>query len=182
MTGHESVQTMAISRCDSCAPKMTRYVGPTLGTSPPLTEVSRALRARNAERVSKMSPGAGGPGTPKSLKKVSGTVREVSGESPESVWRVFLECSGTFWTLLGVPGPEAPGDIFETLWAFRARRARETSVRGGLVPKANVHSVDRWYHAKLGDAQLPAKRCGKILGKKKTAYTATPPCSSAELP
>ena len=29
-----------------------------LRTSPPLTEVSRALRARNAERVSKMSPGA----------------------------------------------------------------------------------------------------------------------------
>ena len=44
-----------------------------LGTSPPLTEVSRALRARNAEKVSKMCPGASGPGTPKSLQKVSGT-------------------------------------------------------------------------------------------------------------
>ena len=55
-----------------------------VASQPALTEVSRALRARNAERVSKMSPGA-------------------------------------------------PEDIFETLSAFRARRARETSVRGGLV-------------------------------------------------
>ena len=35
-------------------------------------------------------------------------------KSPESVWRVFLECSGPFWRLFGVPGPEAPRDIFET--------------------------------------------------------------------
>ena len=96
-----------------------------------------------------MSPGAG---TPKSLKKVSGTVREVSGESPESVGRVFLECSGTFWRLFGVPGPEAPGDIFETLSAFRARRARETSVRGGLVPlgmRAISEQTKRrgWFHS-----------------------------------
>ena len=68
-----------------------------LGTSPPLTEVSR-------ENVSQ--PRAPGPETPKSLKKVSGTVRQVSGESPESVWRVFLECSGTFWRLFGAPGPQ----------------------------------------------------------------------------
>ena len=117
-------------------PKFPCIPGQSLGTSPPLTEVSRALRARNAKKVSKMSPGASGPGTPKSLKKVSGTVREVSGESRESVWRVFLEYSGTFWRLFGVPGPEAPGDIFETFSASRARRARETSVRGGLAPKA----------------------------------------------
>ena len=83
-----------------------------LGTSPPLTEVSRALRARNAERVSKMSPGASGPGTPKSLKKVSGTVREVSGESPESVWRVFLECSRSFWRLFAVLGRETFSRLF----------------------------------------------------------------------
>ena len=117
---------------------MARFPDHVLGTSPPLTEVSRALRPRNAKRVSKMSPGAPGPETPKSLKKVSGTVRQVSGESPESVWRVFLECSGTFWRLFGAPGPEAPGDIFETFSAFRARRARETSVRGGLVPKSRL--------------------------------------------
>ena len=44
---------------------------------------------------------------PKSLQKVSATVREVSGESPKSIWRVFLECSRTFWRLFGVPAPEA---------------------------------------------------------------------------
>ena len=50
--------------------------------------------------------------------------------SGECFWTV----PGTFWRLFGVPGPEAPGDIFETFLGFRARRARETSVRGGLVP------------------------------------------------
>ena len=41
-------------------------------TSPPL---SRALRARNAEKVSKMSD----PGTPKSLQNSLGSLRSVSG-------------------------------------------------------------------------------------------------------
>ena len=90
-----------------------------LGTSPPLTEVSRALRARNPKKVSKKSRGQSGK-SPESLRKVSG----------ECFWTV----PGTFWRLFGVPGPEAPGDIFETFLGFRARRARETSVRGGLVP------------------------------------------------
>ena len=38
---------------------------------------------------------------------------------------LILECSGTF------------GDFFETLSAFRARRARETSERGGLAPQTS---------------------------------------------
>ena len=36
-----------------------------LRTSAPLTEVSWALRARNAKKVSEMSPRASGPGTRK---------------------------------------------------------------------------------------------------------------------
>ena len=107
-----------------------------LGTSPPLTEVSRALRARNAEKVSKMSPGASGPGTPKSVQKVpehfKNTLQALSGDSPETC-RTVPE---TFLRLFGVSGPGAPGDIFETFSAFQARRARETSVRGGLVPNS----------------------------------------------
>ena len=59
------------------------------------------------------------------------TLSTLSGESPETSQTV----PETFWRLFGVPGTEAPGDIFETFSAFRARRARETSVRGGLVPK-----------------------------------------------
>ena len=70
----------AVRLADPNGPKRT------LGTSPPLTEVSRALRARNAEKVSKMSPG-----TPKSIQRVSVTVWEVSRESLESVSRVFLD-------------------------------------------------------------------------------------------
>ena len=67
-----------------------------LKTSPPLTGVSRALWARFAEKVSKISPSASGPLTLKSLQKVSRTVQEVSRESPESVWRVFLDCPRGF--------------------------------------------------------------------------------------
>ena len=69
------------------------------------------------------------------IKKVSGTVREVSGESPESVWRVFLDCPRDFLETFWGPGAGGPGRHFWDFLGFRARRARETSVRGGLVPK-----------------------------------------------
>ena len=75
----------------------------------PLTGVSRARRARNAERVSKMSPGTSGPGT----RKVSKKSREQSGKSPESLRKVskqsFRTVPETFWRLFG----------------FRGRRPRE---------------------------------------------------------
>ena len=50
----------------------------------------------------------------------------------------FQTVPETFWRLFAVPGP---GDILETFSAFRAQRARETSVRGGLVPKK---SYENW--------------------------------------
>ena len=77
------------------------------GTVPPLAEVARALRARSAEKVSKMSLA---PGHPKSLKKDSGTVWEGSGESPEAVWRVFWECFRDFLKTRHF-GPEGPRDL-----------------------------------------------------------------------
>ena len=110
-------------------------------TSPPLTEVSRAIRARNAEKVWKMSPGPPGPGTPKSLQKVSGTVWEDSGESSESVERLFSDCSWDFLETFRGSGAGGPGDIFETFSAFGARRARETSARGGLVRNSSAHRM-----------------------------------------
>ena len=135
----ENDNRCTVMRCNSkinCSKQFFRHV---LGTSPPLTEVSRALRAR-AERVSrKCLPGPPAPGPQKVSKKSRGQ----SGRSPESLRKVSGECfwsvPWTFWRLFGVPGPKksGPGDIFETLSAFRALwRARETSVRGGLVPKA----------------------------------------------
>ena len=65
------------------------------------------------------------PRPQKISKKVSGTVRD-------------LECSGTFWRLFGVLGPEGPGDVFETLSAFRARRARFPNVGrdGSIIARA----------------------------------------------
>ena len=76
--------------------KIDHFPTKRLGTSPPLTRVSGALSGRNTEKVSKMSPGASGPGPQKGLQKVSGRVWEVSGESPESVWRVFWDCPRDF--------------------------------------------------------------------------------------
>ena len=107
-----------------------------LGTSPPLTEASRALRVRNAEKVSQMSPGASGPGTPKSLQKVSGTAWEVSGKCRKSLFGLFPRLFGD---ISGFRGQRPQETFFETLSAFRARRARKTSVRGGLVPNLVAH-------------------------------------------
>ena len=93
---------------------------------PPLTGVSRALRARNPERVSKESPkslpGPSGPG----VQKVSETVSKQSPESQNRLFRDSGDCfetvSDTFWTpgpegpdrlfgdSFGIPGPEGPGD------------------------------------------------------------------------
>ena len=93
--------------------------GTVLGTSASLTEVSRALRAQNAEKVSIVSPG-----TPKSLQEVPEHFK-----SPDTFWRVsgdLPDCPqdflGTFWGLgargpgrhfrdfFGISGPEGPGD------------------------------------------------------------------------
>ena len=85
-----------------------------------------------------MSPGAGAPAPQKVSKKVpersKNTLQTLSGDSPETSRTV----PDTFSRLFGVLGQEAPGDFFKTLSAFRARRARETSVRGGLVPITGI--------------------------------------------
>ena len=96
-----------------------------LGPSGPKCRKSletRGLRPRNPEK------------SPKSLGNSPESLRRVSKES-------FRTVPETFCRLFGVPGPEAPGDIFETFSAFRARRARETSVRGGLVRKTTTTKI-----------------------------------------
>ena len=85
-----------------------------------------ALRARNPERVSRA------PGSKKCPKQSQTSLRSVETvyvETPETVLRLFR-------TLFGLRGRTAPGDSVETLSGFRARRARETPVRGGRGCKA----------------------------------------------
>ena len=112
--------------------------------------VSRALQAGNAEGVSKMSPGASGPGAQKSLQKVSGTVWDVCLES-------VLDCPRN------LARPEAPGDIFETFSAFRARRARETPLRGDKHGKCKfqaAHEGVMWQHVcKDFSGPVPLQKC-----------------------
>ena len=84
------------------------------------------------------SLGPSGPEIPKKSEKClpgppalgPQKVRKKSRKSPKSLEKVSFE---TFARLFGTPGPEAPGDIFQTLLGFRARRARETLVARGKV-------------------------------------------------
>ena len=101
-----------------------------LGTRPPLTGVSRALRSRNAEKVSKMSPGACGLDPEKVSKKSRDSPKVLSRYFPETLQRL-PRLSPRLWRCLWGPRPEAPREIFETFSAFRARRARETKGRAG---------------------------------------------------
>ena len=103
----QSLSVAMISRrelCNgTCARPLQRSPGP---FGPEMPKESR-----------KCLPGAGGPGTPKSLQRVpehsKNTLQTLSGDSLETS-RTVPE---TFWRLLVVPGPPAPGDIFETFSA-----------------------------------------------------------------
>ena len=88
---------------------------------PPLTGVSRALRARNPERVTKKSPGAFRPRATKSVRNSLATVSGVSKQSILRLGRLFWDCFGHFLF--------RPRETL--LWLFRGFRARETPVRGG---------------------------------------------------
>ena len=137
------------------------------GTSPPLTGgFSRALRARNTEKVSKISPGASGQGTRKNLQKVSGTIWEVSGESPGSVWRAFLDFLRTFWRLFQGPRLEALGDIFENFFGIEGPR---DPCKGRVGPQSKclvLYSFLGKEHLGTCPADLP-----QTLGYACTLYT-----------
>ena len=85
--------------------------------------------------------GSRGPGAPKSLDKVWKKSRE-SGRGLDKVAKrrfrdLFQPLGGG-----GGPGPEAPGDCFETLSGFGARRARETPVNGQRVPNNRIQFME----------------------------------------
>ena len=112
-----------------------------LRTSPPLTDPSCPSGPKCRKRLENVSR------NPKKSAKILGnspkkTLSALPGDSPETSQTV----SETFWKLFGVPGPEAPRDIFATFSAFRARRARETSLRGGL---SQIVGCKRALHRRL---------------------------------
>ena len=106
--------------------------------------------------------GPSGPEIPKESEKSlpgppalgSQKVWKKSQKSPEETFsRLFPDFSDffeTFSRLFGALGPEAPGDFFQTLWGFRARRARETPVARGRVR----NTIFARYVAKWGIAQM----------------------------
>ena len=76
-----------------------------LGTRWPFTGVTRALRARNPEKVWKKSPGAGPPKVWKKSGKSLESLEKVSKRSRKD----FFE---TFSRLSGAPGPETFSRLF----------------------------------------------------------------------
>ena len=55
----------------------------------------------------------------------------VSKQSPESQTSLFRDSGDCFDTVLDTWGRKGPGDSLGDFLGFRARRARETPVRGG---------------------------------------------------
>ena len=98
-----------------------------LRTSPPLTEVSQALElhAWNAEKVSKLSPGASGPETPERFKKVSG-ISQIwerpdllqSPEWPDPEFPQKIPSGPKFWTPRILPKMRILGIFFGILGVF----------------------------------------------------------------
>ena len=92
----------------------------------------------------KSLPGPSGPGVPKCPKQSQNSLRSLKTvycETPETVSRLFR-------TLFGRRGRKGPGDSFETVSGFWARRARETPVRGGRGCNLSV--------------QNPIKKCTRL--------------------
>ena len=105
----------------------------------PSRELQESLGPSGPEipkKSEKSLPGPPAPGSQKVWKK--------SRKSPEQTFsRLFPDFSDIFETfsrLFRAPGPEAPGDLFQTFWGFRARRARETPVARGRVRKLLTES------------------------------------------
>ena len=74
------------------------------------------------QKVSKESRGESG----KSLE----SLRKVSGESPKSLWRVFLDCPPDFSRLSRGPMAGGPGRLSRDFFGISGPEGPETPVRG----------------------------------------------------
>ena len=94
------------------------------------------------QRVSWGLPAPGSKKCPKQSRNSLRSLKTVYFETPETASRLFR-------TVFGPRGRKAPGDSLETLSGFRARRARETPVRGGRgcnpwIDSACAHCPGFW--------------------------------------
>ena len=111
------------------------------------------------KNVSKMPPGASGPGAPKSLQKVSGTVWEVSGESPESVERVFSDCSRDFLETFRGSGAGDPGRHFRDFFGISGPKGPRDLCKGRAGSQSKSHILRN--NRKGGTASLRWRTCVK---------------------
>ena len=98
-----------------CLDSPLRKVWKSLGSRPPLTGVSRALRARNPRRVSRGLPAPGSKKCPQQSQNSLRSLKTFYFETPETVLRLFrtlFVCPGRlFRDSFGTPGPEGPGRL-----------------------------------------------------------------------
>ena len=88
-----------------------------------------------------------GPGTPKNLQKVSGTVWDFSGESPESVKRVFSDCSRDFSDGFRDSGARGPSRHFRDIFETFSRHFRHFGPKGPERPLKGAH----WFPIQAGE-------------------------------
>ena len=100
-----------------------------------LRKVSRGLRPRAPKTLEKVSKNS--EKVPKVWKK--------SRTSPKSLEKVSKMSVRDFFEPFSM-GPEAPGDFFQTLLGFRARRARETPVARGSVRNVRLFKASDCPH------------------------------------
>ena len=155
----------------------------------PLQKCKKTPNLANPPTSYRSLSGPPGPKSPKSLKKVSRGLRprgpQKSRKSPEQTFsRLFPDFSDffeTFSRLLGTPGPEAPGDFFQTFWGSRAQRARETPVaRWGIRNPNPPNAVgSAWRGA--GRNGVPGKRVRNTRGKLFSEHFPEHPVSGQHL-
>ena len=73
---------------------------------------------------------------------VFGLCTKVSGESPETVWSVFLDFFWTFWRLFR-GHPEVLGDIFKTFLAFRGPEGPRDPRKGRAGSQPVLPSLEK---------------------------------------
>ena len=101
---------------------------PTVGIAPaPYRSLPGSWGPESPKSLRRVSRGLPAPGSKKCPKQSRKSLKKDCFETPETLPRLSR-------TLFGPRGRKAPGDSSETLWGFRARRARGTPVRGGRDP------------------------------------------------
>ena len=150
-----------------------------LGSRPPLRGVSRALRARNPQRVSeRVSRGLLAPGSkkcPRQSRKSLRSLKKDCFETPETLLRLFRTLFGpwgrkapgdSFGDSLGIPGPKGPGE------SSKGRAGSQALSISDLILVLGIARHERWktrnalYNKCFPDFRLSDSCAGALPARK----------------